>query len=324
MLRSILSTALPLMGISQQATNPISRGFNTSNSASTERFKAIGRNFVDGFYQSLRAKDNTTLIQALESSRLEYQGFSFEGAAMAQTLLDALTITSRRRPHSASKIFHGRFTYTAHVGAGWAAARLPWGIAYLRNAKWLNPLLKWLAWDGYGFHSAYFHHESPRFPHRWCRKLRGYERHAFHQGVGRCLWFISGANPDEIERRITRFPANFQSDLWSGSALAAVYAGSAKEEALKTLLAQPSASYPAIAQGACFAAKAIVRGGTATEGTISACKILTSFPLEEAAIITDISLENLPQGTKSNPNYAIWRSRVAAHFGDSAIAPSAA
>jgi hypothetical protein len=46
----------------------------------------------------------------------------------------------------------------AHVGIGWAIARLPWLRRRIEQPlNRLDSLLRWLAVDGYGFHEGYFY-----------------------------------------------------------------------------------------------------------------------------------------------------------------------
>src|ERR1022692_1923089 len=67
-----------------------------------------------------------TTPRSLGAIDAELQGFAFEGAAMALTLLDHFMPVNRGRFH---RFLHGEGAphfYMLHVGAGWAMARLPW------------------------------------------------------------------------------------------------------------------------------------------------------------------------------------------------------
>ncbi len=110
-----------------------------------------------------------------------------------------------------------------HVGVGWAMARLP-------RFRWASiaptdPLLRWLALDGYGFHQAYFRtqryvreqYRDPSF--RWPGdETRRYAGHAVDQGIGRALWFIGGTDPAVVSDLVDSFAADRRADLYSGSA----------------------------------------------------------------------------------------------------------
>ena len=66
-----------------------------------------------------------------------------------------------------------------HVGVGWAWARLPVNLA--RGKARFDPVLRWLALDGYGFHEAFF--KWPRYlaGANHPRRLTGYDARAFDQ-----------------------------------------------------------------------------------------------------------------------------------------------
>jgi hypothetical protein len=121
----------------------------------------------------------------------------------------------------------------AHVGAGWAFARLCRNIG--RPLARLDPLLRWLAVDGYGFHEGYFHcHRYIERPTRPAR-LSGYALRVFDQGLGRSLWFVYGADIARISSAIATFTPERRADLWSGTALACSYAGGVERAAIEAL-----------------------------------------------------------------------------------------
>ena len=108
---------------------------------------------------------------------VEQRGFAYEGAAMALALLDHVLPWRRNR---LARFIRGPardHIYMAHVGAGWALARLRRGTN--RYFHKLDPLLRWLAMDGYGFHEGYFHwqrtieaRQQPRQPERQRKRRR--------------------------------------------------------------------------------------------------------------------------------------------------------
>ena len=146
---------LMLFGISPEAASFDRRGFHCGVPSTRERLERVGHTFVRGYRAGLRHGRLDSLAEELERTEPEPRGFAFEGAAMALSLLDRVTPWRRDRlarfvagpgkPH----------IYMVHVGVGWALARLGRGVeAALRR---LDPLLGWLAVDGYGFHEGYFH-----------------------------------------------------------------------------------------------------------------------------------------------------------------------
>ena len=197
--------------------------------------------------------------------------------------------------------------YMLHVGAGWLGGRVPFG--FRRTLRRMDPLLRWLAFDGWGFHEGFFHWKNFIQGQPAPKQLSGYERRVFDQGLGRSFWFVNGGNAELIAETISSFATERRSDLWSGIGLAATYAGIATEESLTYLRARCGPFLPSLAQGAAFAAKARERAGNATDYTDLAARILCNTSVAEAAQITDAAVENLA-GTPDEPAYEIWRRRI--------------
>src|SRR5205823_13024862 len=131
------------------------RGFHTGNSDSRLRLERIGHTFIEGYHIALQDTDADALASQLNSTiDLEFRGFAFEGAAMSLALLDMLAPWT---PSRWSAFVYGPardHVYMVHVGRGWALARLHRRVE--RPLARMDPLLGWLALDGYGFHEGYF------------------------------------------------------------------------------------------------------------------------------------------------------------------------
>ena len=300
-----------MFGISHQAVNFERRGFNGADAVLRQRLEAVCNAFLAGYHFSLEAGSSPALESKLSTVAAELRGFAFEGAAMGLALLE------RVLPWRSGLIKHflqGRgdaHAYMIHVGIGWAWARLPFG--FRRAQKRLDPLLGWLAFDGWGFHEGFFHWRKYINGQPAPKKLSGYERRVFDQGFGRSLWFVLGGNGELIAATVSNFAAARRGDLWSGLGLAATYAGMAGEDNLRKLRAHAGEFQPQLAQGAAFAAKARVRAGNLTSYTALAVQTLCDLSAEDAAHVTDAALENLPVDSPL-PAYEIWRQRIQKNF----------
>ena len=241
----------------------------------------------------------------------EYRGFAFEGAAMGFALLDRLTPWRRDRVGRFLRGAGNAHAYMVHVGIGWVWARLPVNIRRARAQ--LDPVLGWLAFDGWGFHEGFFHWSKYIGGKLRPKRLTGYELRAFDQGLGRSFWFVNGGNVELIAPSISNFAVERQPDLWSGIGLAATYAGILDAPALRALRERAGQHGRHLAQGAAFAAKARQRAGNLTGYTDLATGILCGLSAVDAARLSDATLENLPADT-SEPAYEIWRQRLQRHF----------
>jgi len=273
-----------------------------------QRLEKIGATFLEGYNAAVtRGVANELMLGELEQVDLELRGFAYEGAAMWLALLDRLTPW---RPDRFPQFLHTKgdvHAYMMHVGVGWVWARLPFGTRHARRQ--LDPVLAWLAYDGWGFHEGFFRWSKYIDGRRWPRQLIGYEKRSFDQGLGRSWWFLNGGNPDLILETIEHFPAERRGDLWSGIGLAAAYAGIVTQEVLCTLRNYAGEKWPCLAQGAVFAAKARQRARNSADHTELATNILCGLSTTEAARLCDTTLENLPENG-SEPAFEIWRTRI--------------
>ena len=300
-----------VFGLSPEAVDFQQRGFRGASVGLRNRLEQVGGAFLAGYHLALESDSPEELSAKLTEVELERRGFAFEGAAMGLALLDFLTPWRRDRISQFLQKTGNSHAYMIHVGVGWVWARAPFG--FRRAQKKLDPLLGWLAFDGWGFHEGFFHWPKYIGGQPAPKKLSGYERRVFDQGLGRSFWFVNGGNIELVAQTISNFSAERQADLWSGIGLAVTYAGIVSEAALAELRDKAGTFQPQLAQGAAFAAKARQRAGNLTDYNGLATKILCGLSAENAARITDAALENLPADSDV-PAYEIWRRRIQNHF----------
>ncbi len=303
-----------LFGIRPGETSFERRGFQTDSDALRERLEEVGRCFVAGYHAAL-AEDRPEPLAALVESAVErdFHGFAYEGAGMALALRDALSPIRRDR---LARFLAGpgdAHAYIIYVGAGWILARLP-----LSPERFLSrlpdPVLRWLALDGYGFHEGFFNWPRSVGRQEVPGKIRGYARQGFDQGLGRSLWFVQGADVRRIPATIQAFPAARQPDLWSGLGLACGYAGGRTRAEVEDLARAAGPYGPQLAQGVAFAAKARERAGNMAAHTLLACEVICGTDAATAAAVTDEARHDLPADRPDKPAFEVWRQRIQQHF----------
>lgn len=294
------------------------RGFHKKSPAAQELLETVGRTFLDGYAYAMEARVPAEAEERLETVPIRFRGFAYEGAGMGCAMLDALPLGGSR---SVQELLAGRgdaHIYMVHVGIGWAMGRLP-------KFRWpdvstLDPLLRWLVLDGYGFHQAYF--RTARYVHEqfqdagfpWpAHDCPGYANRAIDQGIGRALWFVGGTDADLVATMIEKFPESRRSDLYGGAGLAATYAGGSEEDELRVLWERAGAHRPMVAQGSAFAAEARIRAGLVVPHTELATKLFCAMtPAEAAQVTQDVRPTGTPQGDL--PPYEVWRQNIADTF----------
>ncbi|MFL5963746.1 MAG: DUF1702 family protein [Gaiellaceae bacterium] len=280
------------------------RGFASCPARVRQQLELHGASFVHGYHAALAHGAGDELRAELELVDSAERGFAYEGAAMALALLDLLLRGRRIGAFLAGSA--DRHVYMVHVGCGWALARLhrrPWGHLPL------DPLLRWLALDGYGFHEAYFSTDRVVRERRPPRRLRGGERAVFDQGVGRALWFVCAADAVCIADTISSFEPERRADLWSGVGLAATYAGAVDDVSLRRLATLAGVYRADAAQGAAFAAGARVRAGNVVPHVARGCEALAGAGVTELAELTDRALAEIGPGD-SAAHYERWRAAI--------------
>jgi hypothetical protein len=295
------------LGLSPAETTYSRRGFRGATEETRARLEKVGQVFLRGYHSALEHGVSDELTSDLNGVEREWRGFAFEGTAMGLALQDRLIpwqstrierfLAGAGEPHS----------YMVHVGLGWVWARVP--IGFRRAHRRLDPLLGWLAFDGWGFHDGFFHWPKYIAGQPAPRRLTGYERRAFDQGLGRSFWFVNGGNPEMIARSIGNFSAERRADLWSGIGLAATYAGTTDQDGFVELRAHAGPFGRQLGQGAAFAAKARQRAGNLTPYTGQATQALCGLCADDAANLCDATLGNLPPDN-AEPAYEIWRRRI--------------
>ncbi len=304
---------------STSATRLDVRGFREKDPAARELLETVGRTFLEGYAAAAEAAFPAAAEPALENVPERFRGFAYEGAAMAFAVRDGLPFGSHRHVQRFLEGRGGAHVYMAYVGIGWAMARLPrfrWP-----EAGGLDPLLRWLVLDGYGFHQAYFHTDKyvrgqyvedgfpwPADAERW------YAPKAIDQGIGRALWFVGGTDTPVVTALIAAFAPHRRADLYSGAGLAATYAGGASADELVRFREDSGEHCGQVALGSAFAAETRVRAGLVGPETELATEVFCATSAADAARLTQELRPSGAQGAGGAgvPAYETWRQRVAA------------
>ena len=298
----------------------VRRGFHASAPAARQLLERSAGQFLVGLGHGLGGDDGRLVHRSLAAVDRPLRGFAHEGAAMGLAVTDALTPGRGRRLADFAAGPAVDHIYMVHVGSGWAMARLPRPL--WRRAVLPDPLLRWLALDGYGFHQAYFatdryvRQQRPVTVHPPWPDPSGYAARAADQGIGRALWFVFGADVERLAAQIDAFEADRRPDLWAGTGLAATYAGGVDAVDLDRLVKLAAGYRPHLAQGSAFAAQARRRARLITGHTGDAVRVICGTGVDEAAGITQATLAGLPAADGPVPAFELWRRRIQDRFGD--------
>jgi hypothetical protein len=297
--------------IAPEATNFAKRGFHSGIPSTREQLERSAATFVLGYNTALASKTNVMLATQLEEIDHALRGFAYEGAAMGLALLDFFSPWNKRfLPFTHEE--GNAHIYMLYVGWGWTMGRLPRKQMKTTKRTPYDPLLSWLAYDGYGFHEGFFSWKKTILQHHHPSALpQGYAHRAFDQGLGRSLWFVGCGDISLIASYINAFPPARQPDLWSGVGLACTYAGGVTAEKIQMLCEVSAPFHSHLAQGAAFALKARQRAGNLTEYTTLASNMICKLSTHDIVQLVDSSLHNLPLD-EHKPTFELWRRRIQA------------
>lgn len=269
--------------------------------------------FVEGYEAACREPRPEPLAARLDLLPPEVRGFAYEGAGLGLALLDALPGPRRGRLAAFLAGPGSAHTYIVHVGAGWLLARRQ--LSPTKLTARLDPLLGWLAFNGFGFHQGFFHTARTVVRQEVPRRLDGPAARAFDQGIGRSLWFgRDGAAA--IGEAVARFPSGRRGDLWSGVGEACAYAGGRERTEIAALRTAAGPFAAQLAQGAAFAAEVRDRARAPARHTDLACKVLCGTSPEEAAAVVRAARLDLPEPAEGSGTSAfeVWRERIQSCF----------
>ncbi len=298
-----LSLKRAVMGVSHAEAT----GFSKGDNATWKHLEAAVLAAVGGYHAVLDGSRFADLVPRLDEVPLPLRGYAYEGAAMGLTGLDCFLPGSRLKRYLAGP--GAPHIYMVHIGAGEALARLRRRPEpFLRTLD--DPVLRWLVMDGYGFHEGFFK------PHRYVerqevpRHLSAYARTVFDQGVGRSIWFTSGAQVKQMAWTIESFPAHRHADLWLGVGVACGYVGGVDRASIEELREAAGAHAAQLAVGTAFVAKGRHRAGNPVPDTDLACEVLCGgLTSKDAAALVDRAFVGLPTDAHGSP-YRVLQQRL--------------
>ncbi|MFC4127913.1 DUF1702 family protein [Nocardia rhizosphaerae] len=270
--------------------------------------KPVPATLLDGFYAAMETPDHRRLLPRLDEIAPDLRGLAYEGAGMGLAVLDVVLPYKRRLPEFLAGP-GAPYRMLIHIGIGVALPRLPRNpVRYLDD---VDPFLRWMVLDGYGFHDGFFAMERTLDRQLIPAGFTGYARRAFDQGVGRSMWFTTAADVERVLAAVDAFPIARQGDLWSGIGVACAYAKDVTTREMVEALAAgagPHASH--FACGIALAAVLRQQSGLPAPHTDLACDVVWARSANEVAaeiaLPTSTELPELPD----QPAYEVWRTRI--------------
>jgi hypothetical protein len=268
------------------------RGFDACDPTVSRKLEQMLESFIGGYNLAVETPDKDELSRRLYAAYDSHHvGFAFEGVGLYLAMLDILIPGKPYRMDSYFKGVGEHHDYIVAVGAGFAVARIPWGLramdGYLRT---LDPLIAWCVPCGYGFHEGFFKHrkfidaaEAPP------ASLSSLGRQLFDSGLGRSLWWVKGADPSRIHAAINRFPEDRRGELWAGIGIASCYAGGVGANELLSLEELSGPYHADFLSGLPFAARLRQKAGNYSDTTELACRTLLDRSTDKVGDMVELA-----------------------------------
>jgi hypothetical protein len=209
-------------------------GLLVSAPADVERVNTLLRSFAGGFNAMISRPSSKAWRSYCDSLPVLFEPFANEGAAMGFTLRRLFRYSAATFEDQIARAQPG-FRYLYYVGLGfWSGMRNHDPQRLARIVDGLDPMYRYLCYDGYGFKHAFFDPgKSPQGLGRLA-VLEGYSRNAAYQGVGRAVFFMFMDRPDRMVEYMEGLGVH-GADAAAGLGLAAVFVNPDRLEVARKL-----------------------------------------------------------------------------------------
>ena len=294
------------------------RSLRITDPADVERVNTILGSFITGFNRAIACPSEQAWQCHCASIPSLYRPFAHEGAAMGHILRRFFRYDAGEFERTIVKP-RPEFRYLYYVGLGFW-----WGLRHVKPAKLmrlvegLDPLHRYLCFDGYGFAHAFF--DYPKDPQALTRldDLKGYARNAAYQGVGRAFFFLYMGDAKRMIESIQSLGTH-ACDAAAGAGLATAFVNPDRLERAQRLASQMPSEWQAhFHLGMCFGFKArSINDLDEFEANLSRLPKATQEAIwasirecDRAELLVRADAEVLADG------YELWRHRVTQWLSD--------
>jgi len=275
------------------------------------RINSIFSSFAGGFNAMLTRPTWRGWQAFCESQPPQTRPFAEEGAAMGYTLRRLFLYSPEAFERDIVKP-RPEFRYLYYVGLGfWSGMRNHVARKVEALTARLDPMHRFLCFDGYGFKVAFFDHPKDESALRRLDAFDGYARNAAYQGVGRAFWFRFADDPARFVEQ-ARLLGDNAADVAAGAGLATVFVNPDRIEYAQAWASKMPPEWQShFHLGMCFALKArLINDLDAFEANVARLPRATQDAVW-ASIRECDRVELLVRSEGRADGYCEWRTRVA-------------
>ncbi len=285
-------------------------GFQVTEPESRQRVEMVTKSFAGGFNSMISRPSALAWRRFCDSIPVRYQPFAHEGAAMGFPLRRLMRFRASDFENSLVRTTPG-MRYLYYVGLGfWSGMRKHSPEKVARMWSGLDPLYRFLCYDGYGFKVAFFEYLSDSNSLKRLDRFDGNARRAAYQGLGRAFYFLFMDRRDLMIQRV-RSLNEHAADAAAGLGLASVFVNPDRIEVARELGASlPDEWRESFHLGMCFAVKARMIASLAEFETDIAG---LDQPVQEAILASIRECDRVElqiRSQQTEDGYCQWRANV--------------
>lgn len=301
-----------VLGVTVDMMDKLWEAHDVPNSPTRVELRKTSSVMIDCYNSAVELGFSPELSDRLHQQEQDFQGTAHLGAGMGLILLDFLTPGQSTRFQSFIDK-HPTHVNLIHIGAGVAMQVLKKDV--VQPLALFPPLQRWWAVDGFGFFDGISNWTQSLEKQQVPRRLQGYAKRAFDQGLGRGIWFIYHTDIHRIAACIQQFPPSRHADLWSGVGLASTYTGGPHKAELLKLRDIAGGYVSDVALGVALAANAKYLEKSITDHTDVACSIFCNQSAAEVGqwilgLLDNLSVDQYETIERDEPIYEIHRQRI--------------
>lgn len=223
---------------------------------SVPRVNAVLSSFAGGFNVALDSAKRSDWSAYCSSLPVFQQPFAHEGVAMGFIPTHLFRYDPTRFEDELVKP-GPEFRYLHYVGLGfWCGMRKTSARRVEKMVEGLDPLHRYLVFDGYGFAQTFFHYRKKPQVIQRLDAFSGYARNAAYQGVGRAFYFLYLSRVDLLVKHLSNL-GDMAREAAAGVGLATAFVNPDRlDQALESLDEMPDEWHGALHLGLCFGLKA--------------------------------------------------------------------
>jgi hypothetical protein len=246
-----------------------------------EKIRAV---FQYGMSVSIDEEDMDLLEEELKTTENEFRSIAYEAAAMQLATKDISINQSFDHWRLFIKGPGVKHLTQAHIGLGWAMAQQQFPV--FPFIETLEPLMQCRVIDGYGYYEGIFRKRRSIGGLQIPLALENKFLHAYDQGIGRSIWYMSKGSCEKIIEMVTTFPSSRQKDLWRGIGTACAYVGGFDENLLRQLSLSSLSYHIQLSIGATLVSRSRSEAGSHSSYIDMACRVWCNCTGVEAFNIT--------------------------------------